>query len=392
MLVTGVLEAEDGGTPLRVPFSYRYGLDEVDALLPWRARLLDLLEAKAEREIARGGSFATGHWDLDRDGLSWTARRERRHVPTAEIAAADGRRRAVRVAGGRTSGRHWSFPNGSPNAMVLWGLLAAPASRPTAPRGRRWPTGWAGCCASGVLQGQPSSVGRSVCSHPCFCSSESLVFISLFKPDRWMDTLAGSLMLMLVGGGPLFILWLDARNHVSIHSNGVCQRRRFGSKRILFADLITMKWAETRVYLHGVYSGTDVAARLKAIDGTAIRFRLSIHNVDFDLDRLRVMAATQVARRLRADLARGRRVRWVGRLSFTPDGLAVASRFALFGGRERVFWSWTIDWSLENGKLRLRSRGQQTTVGVDVSVENFQPGLVLLEVMGRTPDPVASPV
>jgi hypothetical protein len=382
MLVTGELIAEgDDGSTVKVPFRYQYKLDEVDVLLPWRVRLIDLLVQKRERAIARGGSFATAHWELDRDGLSWADRRERKHIPTAEIAVADVADGGLCVWQGDDERPAFKLPNGSPNAMVLWGLLEKriPADRTPKP-----------AVAGGL--------GRVLCDRNTAGSPIALGALMLFGGFVLLSGVIGvaatvkdakflwlGLLGILAGGGLLFAVWLDAGKVISLHTGGVSLRRRFGSRRIRFTDVVAMKWTETCQYLKGVYLGTSIDARLTALDGTVVRFRTTVNNADFDLNKLRVAAATQVARRLRAELARGRRVRWVGRLSFTPDGLAVAPMFGLFGGRERVLPYHGLDWELAVGKLTLRSGREKITAGVDASVENFHPGLVLLDVMTSSP-------
>jgi hypothetical protein len=382
MLVTGELVAEDAdGEPVRVPFRYQYKLDGVDSLLPWRVRVLDLLEEKAAQMIARGGSFATAHWELDRDGLTWTDRRERKHIPTADLAAADIADGGLCVWQGDDERPAFKLQNGSPNAMVLWGLLEKRIPTDRTPR-------------PAVADG----LGRVLCDRNLAGSAVVRGALGLFAAFLLLSGVAGvvasfkdikfllpGVLGVLAGGGLLFAAWLDGGNVISIHTNGVSQRRRFGTRRIRFLDLIAMKWTETAQHLKGVYVGTRVAAKLTALDGTVVRVDASVNNADFDLDKLRVTAATQVARRLRGELARGRRVRWVGRLTFTPDGLAVASAFALFGGREQVLPYSGLGWELANGKIRLWSRDSKLTVGVNVAAENFQPGLVLLNVLNTAP-------
>jgi hypothetical protein len=384
-LVTGELTVGDGESAVRVPFSYQYGLNDLDPLRGWRVDLIEHLEERAARAVAGGGAFATDHWHFSRDGLTWAAGGKQHHIPADEVAAVGVADRAFCVWRAGDERAAFRLPAGSANALVLWGVLERfmpeqPAGEPREGNGL------------GRVLFDRSTAGSGrwlVAGLGAFVLFIGLAALGLDtyrpngRPDArilgWAFTVFGVLLGMIV--------LLTSRGGVTIYSHGVCQKGWFGSRRLRFADLASMWWTETRNYYNYLYTGTDIRVRLKGYDGTEVRFRIDVNNVDFDLNGLRQTAADHVARRLRSHLSRGRRVRWVGRLTFTPDGLAVAPWLGWFGGREQVLPYWSLGRTCADGKLHLDCGGRRVTVGADVSAENFQPGLVLLDLLRTEPMP-----
>jgi hypothetical protein len=388
---TAELVLAEGDAVGRLDIRYKFPLRLGDPLGLLYERLLQRLTDRARDEIAAGGSLAGDGWLLDGRGLHHGPEQDER-IGFDRIAAVD--RVDHNVCVWEEGHDHATFKvrDRSLNALILGALL-----------GER-------------VAGKPErkvaedGLGRVIFERDHSLSKTMLVLLYGLGGVMGVGGLAFLVMAAVINHvGPLYlggtlavlaILVLVATRFYRVrvfrcHATGVCLTDGRGRRELRYADVGTFTYSATRVYVHGAYTGTQMALVLEPrpdAEAKAVRYRTNVRGDDGGLNDLRDHIARVVAGRLYGEWREGRPCDWTKRMRFLREGLA----FRRGGGLLKPFQSELeilpypeiTNVQLHEGYLYVFARGQKKAVIREpISAPNLFPGLELLRAIMSSPQP-----
>lgn len=189
-------------------------------------------------------------------------------------------------------------------------------------------------------------------------------------------------VVILLGVLFAFVARRARRTAFRCHEYGVEQVGLFGGNKVLYADIRSFTYGATRVFVNGVYRGTDLVMRFDPLPGKgrAIHYTESVHGRDDELDNLREHISNVIARRMLAELGEGRPVQWTSNMRFLPEGIEYQPK-GFIGRKEPIVipYGEVANFDIVQGNFVLHREGQEKpAISEAVAQPNFFPGFRLL--------------
>lgn len=199
------------------------------------------------------------------------------------------------------------------------------------------------------------------------------------KTVGWVLVVAGTLSIVLAIPLVLWGIYL-IRGYFRCHERGVSQRGLRKEKRLLYTEVATFTYSATRMYVNGVYAGTNLVMKFTSDDPKTlptIKLSTSISKVDEDLDELRDHISAVVSRRLVRQFQETGAFAWAKMLEVGTDGIRY--RKAKFVGQSdwiELPFTQYHDFTIDQGAFNLFStEAEKAVFTCPVSEPNFFPGL-----------------
>ena len=176
-------------------------------------------------------------------------------------------------------------------------------------------------------------------------------------------------------------MWFGRQNILRCHARGVCRIKNGTTTEMRYDEVAVFSYSATRNYHNGAYTGTILTMRFESTDGRKLDYSTTVRNADDALDNMREHVSRVVAAGMKRRLDAGKRVFWTDRVTFEPDGIAIAGKSGLFGKGDDLFVEWddVADVGMDQGNFALFARGRTKAVyETPVSTPNFFPGFYLL--------------
>ncbi len=199
------------------------------------------------------------------------------------------------------------------------------------------------------------------------------------KVVGWALVVMGAL---LIGIGLPFIVWgvYLLRGYFRCHERGVSQRGLGQEKRLLYNEVAVFTYSATRLYVNGVYSGTNLVMKFTSENPKAlptIKLSTSLSKTDEDLDALRDHISPLVSRRLLRQYQETGSFTWTRMLEVGTDGFRYRKeKFLGLSGWIGLPFAQYHDFTLNQGVFYLFSKeAEEPVFTCPVSAPNFFPGL-----------------
>ena len=387
-------EADEDGSSERLELKSTYKSGEDDPLATLIQRLSQRVLDRARKMLADGSTFAGKGWVLEKQNLVVSAKPEPLHAPLNDIAmtgVVDQKLCLWR----RGDEEAWTrIPIDSVNAYVLkWLIDERLAER----------TGEADSSAEGGLgrvlfERRPRTAQTVI----CLLGGFTLLLGALGGiVGGLLDKKPESVPMILVGVGCLLGAIgcgygiLHARHaKFRCHQFGLVKQGVRNSRSLRYEHVEAFTYHSTRHYHNGVYAGTNFVLDFEPIaehKSNRIKYSVTLHNADTELDNLRDQVAGIIATRMRRDIVAGQEVVWTPGLTFRGDSMIYRAS-GLFAKKDAVTISLAdIDsYKLEQGVcyLFLKAR-KKAAVQENMQARNFFPGFYCM--LGLINAVVASP-
>ncbi|MCU0705650.1 MAG: hypothetical protein MUF18_16880 [Fimbriiglobus sp.] len=379
---TGTLRLNSPAFPKPVAFRYEWPLSREDPLFDLFDRLLVRLARRAEKELAQNGEVAGEGWALLRDGLEYPGPEGPEVLPFEEVAAAEAIDGRVCVWAKGVPRPAFQVSLDSPNAPVLLQVLAKRlADRPTDPATDDPETLGRVIFERDISHTKAALVLGGLVAFMLFALGGASLYFAATKPGM-------SLAPWVIGGGlhlgavALAVhLWWGQQNILRCHARGVCRVRNGKTTEMRYDEVKVFTYSAVRMYYNGAYTGTAVVLTFEDADGRKMQYKATIRNADEALDTLRDRVSRTIAEAMKRKLDAGKRVYWTDRVTFEPDGIAIAGKRGLFGQSNDVFVEWAdvSNVVLQQGNFALFAHGRKKAVyDTTIATPNFFPGFHLI--------------
>jgi hypothetical protein len=379
----GTLRVDSALFPKPVAFRYEWPLDREDPLLDLFERLLGRLAKQAEKELARDGELVGDGWSLTRDGLELPAADEPAVLRFERMAAAEVVDGQVCVWESGEPKPVFQVPLDTPNAPVLLEVLVKRlADRP----------------AGDDHLDDPESLGRVIferdASHTkatlfvgglfavgLFLGGAAALYFFLTLPPADRPPLVLSIIPSVIAAAVAAALWFGRQNVLRCHARGVCHLKNGKTTEMRYDEVKVFTYSATRNYHKGSYTGTILSLQFEGVDGRKLNYTITVRNADDSLDNLREHVGRVVAGGMKRRLDAGKAVYWTDRVTFEPDGIAIAGKSGLFGKGDDLFVEWddVADVAVDGGHFALYADGRKKAVyQTPVATPNFFPGYYLI--------------
>ena len=175
-------------------------------------------------------------------------------------------------------------------------------------------------------------------------------------------------------------------HQISHYENGIRVRQRKTERSLLFRDIhsLTARWTDH--YYNYSYTGTSLRLKIVPYDGCgdAVNYVTSAKKNTTKYEELEALQddiARTIAVSMREELDVSGRVQWTDRLTILRDGFEFKKRF----NSEPKFIAFRdiSRWKCENGQMKFWEGGNWlATVTEKADIENFFPGLMLIQMLG----------
>ncbi len=384
---SGTITLHEGAAVRRVPFRYKFRLDQPDPLTFFLDRTLTHLTDRAFAALAAGDGLRGEQWELTAEGLWLPAGRVERHIPAEDITAIDLVDGQVCVWATGEPLPSVRVPAGSANALVLLNLVGALVKA----RGGDPDEAVGGL---GRVLFERAKSGKDSAS-PRALLGVTLAFASAFAVlGAMLDGAVGAALGVAgfaVVATPLFLLTILLSGTVfRCHARGVFRRSWWRSRELRFEDVGRFAYGATRSYYNGFYVGTSVWMRFTPRPGSGgrtVTYSVSLKNGDAELENLREHVSRVIAGHMFHRLERGETVAWTEGLRFRREGLEWTSGGWFTRPTTRLIPYHQIgNTDIQEGHFYLYVLGIRKAVyTTPVSADNFFPGLTLLDLIRYRP-------
>lgn len=365
---------DDSDQPIKMEGRLRD--DRPDMLVPLIERLVNGLMERCEAAITEGGGVTGDGWLLSPDGLSFRdAHGGEQFAPYAHLAATDVFDNAVCVWSVGQELPFLKIDVASCNALMFVRLLAAR-----------------------IPERDESEVPHA----------EGSLGRLLFERKASFPAVAGllvvSVIALLVAAGCLLFLYLvavaiamlvgvicalaameSAIGCFSCHERGVRKRSMFGTKELLYEDLMSFTYGATHMYYNGAYTGTQIAMQFTPFPESgkkAIRYNRQVKVSDDSLDSLRDHISGVIASNMAKQLEESGQTQWTKHVTFTADAFVFRQQ-GFVGRKEPVALPYEAvsGINMVEGQFMVFGEGDKPAITIQASEENFWPGFVLFQAM-----------
>jgi hypothetical protein len=389
-------ETDENDSSERLELKSTFKPDEADPLAILIQRLSQRVLDRARTKLREGSTFSGSGWVLEKQNLVVSAKPEPLHAPLGDIAMT-GIVDQKLCLWRRGDDEAWArIPIDSVNAYVLkWLLDERLAERP----GEDDSTTEGGL-GRVLFERKPRAAQTVICLLGGFAlllAALGLIVGGLVgrqgKPVPMILLGLGCLLGAVgCGYGILHARYVRFR----CHQFGLVKRGVRRSRSLRYEHVEAFTYQSTRHYHNGVYTGSifvldfDPVAEHKA---NRIKYSVTLHNADTELDNLRDQVAGIIATRMRRDIAAGREVAWTPALTFRGDSMVYRAS-GLFAKKEAVTIPLAeIDsYKMDQGVcyLFLKQR-KKAAVQENMHARNFFPGfycmLGLVSAAAAPPEP-----
>ena len=372
-------EADDDDSSERLELKSNYKMGEADPLTVFINRLSQRVLDRARKMLADGSTFAGKGWVLEKQNLVVSAKPEPLHSPLNDIAmtgVVDQKLCLWR----RGEDEVWTrIPIDSVNAYVLkWLIDERLAQRPNAAD-----TGTEDGLGRVLFERRPRTAQVVICVLGGF----TLLLAALGGiVGGLLNNKGEAVPMILLGVGCLLGAIgcgygiLHARYaKFRCHQFGLVKRGVRHSRSLRYEHVEAFTYQSTRHYHNGVYTGTIFVLDFAPVaehQANRIKYSVTLHNADTELDNLRDQVAGIIATRMRRDIAAGQEVVWTPGLTFRGDSMIYRAS-GLFAKKDAVKIPLAnIDsYKLDRGVCYLFLKGgQKAAVQENMHARNFFPG------------------
>jgi len=387
-------ESDEDDSPERLEMKSTYKPGEADPLAVLIQRLSQRVLDRVRKMLADGSTFAGKGWVLEKQNLAVSAKPEPLHAPLSDIAmtgVVDQKLCLWR----RGEDEVWTrIPIDSVNAYVLkWLIDERLAEHPN-----EADTGSEGGLGRVLFERRPRTAQVVICVLGGF----TLLLAALGGiVGGLLNNKGEAVPMILLGVGCLLGAVgcgygiLHARYaKFRCHQFGLVKRGVRNSRSLRYEHVEAFTYQSTRMYHNGVYTGTTFAldfepgAEHKA---NRIKYTVTLHNADTELDNLRDQVSGIIATRMRRDIAAGQDVVWTPGLTFRGDSLIYRAS-GLFAKKDAVKIPLAdIDsYKMDQGVCHLfRKDNKKAVAQENMHARNFFPGFYCM--LGLINAAVASP-
>ena len=362
----------------------RHVVGRIDLLGGFTRTLLERATAAAERRIERGVQGAG--WRIDNAGLRTGNAGVTRFEEISDGGVFDGQVRLWRRSEERP---FFSIATSSDNVLILLNLLMTRIQ----PRAAAPPPATPAAMPAPSAPGQPvrrsapmaGDLGRLLLER----RGQRLLGIltgifALFTPAipfLWMDVkndedLLVALFMTFLAPFCLVVTLYVFTMVVRFHEHAVVKKSLFGAKTHRYAAVERMRWAETRMYVHGGYAGTSHVVKLHSTgQKRPLKFTLQRSGPDEDLTYVRDTITFYVAQLMDRQIVAYGRVPW-GPFTLTKEALELRR------GRnvERLLYTMPLRATMAKGVLQLYRPNEKKALGsISASADNFFPGMAVFQ-------------
>lgn len=377
----GTLRIDSPDFPHPVAFRYEWPLNREDPLIDLFERLLGRLAKRAEKELARDGELAGDGWALTRDGLEFPAAADTELLRFEQMTAAEVVDEQVCVWAAGEPRPTFKVSLDSPNALVLLEVLVKRlADRP--PDDLDDPESLGRVIFERNISHTPAAlfVG-SLFAVVLFLAGVAALYFYLTEPAGNRPPLVLVIVPHAVAAAVAASLWFGRQNILRCHARGVWRVKNGTTTEMRYDEVQVFTYSATRNYHNGAYTGTTLVMQFEDVDGRKLNYTSTVRNADQELENLREHVSRVVAAGWRRRLNAGKTVPWTDRVTFEPDGVAIAGKMGLFGTEDDLFVEWddVDDVRLDQGKFALFASGRSRAVyEATVATPNFFPGFFLI--------------
>ena len=371
------IDEDDLSERLEMKSTFKTG--EVDPLAVLIQRLSQRVLDRARKMLTDGSTFAGKGWVLEKQNLVVSAKPEPLHAPLSDVVmtgVVDQKLCLWR----RGEDEVWTrIPIDSVNAYVLkWLIDERLAEHPNDAD-----TGNEGGLGRVLFERKPRTAQVVICVLGGF----TLLLAALgLIVGGIIDKKGESLPMILFGMGCLLGAIgcgygiLHARYaKFRCHQFGLVKQGVRNSRSLRYEHVEAFTYQSTRHYHNGVYTGTifvldfEPAAEHKA---NRIKYTVTLHNADTELDNLRDQVSGIIATRMRRDIEAGREVIWTPGITFRGDSMIYRAS-GLFAKKEPVTVPLAeIDsYKMDQGVCYLFTKQNKKAVAQEnMHARNFFPG------------------
>jgi hypothetical protein len=372
----------DGGTSRVIGVSSDFDSSEANSLAPLRNRMLDALMARSLETFKRGDEVRGEDWTMSL--AHFTDQRSGHAVPIQMISAAAWQDDDFCLWKEGDAEPFVRIPRSAENTYLLARLVGlfveeAPSGHSTE-QGEGWGQLLAEFCDMSPKMKYAEAAITAI--------GGVLMFVSLEFPFANVPFFAvpfATFVATAVAVGVIHFKY--GKQHVLRHfENAVVLDNGTGEEVLSMGDLGTFSAQWTDHYYNHAYTGTTGRFRFYRKGSASPTMEHETHAKRFTdkFDRLEALQdhlSQVVAERMHRELSDTGRVRWTSQLSIVPDGLEFCKRDG--AEPQHITFPQITDWSIKNGKMKLRVDGSWTAKIVqNVHEANFFPGLLLIQQLG----------
>lgn len=377
----GTLRIDSPAFPRPVAFRYEWPLDREDPLIDLFERLLGRLAKQAEKELARDGELIGEGWALTRDGLEYPTADEADLLRFEQMAAAEVVDGQVCVWATGEQRPTFKVKLDSPNAPVLLQVLVKRlADRPSDENDDHESLGRV-IFERDISHGPVTMLVGMTFAVLLFLGGLAGLYFHITEPPANRPPLVVAILPHIFAALLAAALWFGRQNILRCHARGVCRVKNGKTTEMRYDEVKVFTYSASRNFHNGAYTGTTLVMQFEDIDGRKLNYTCTIRNADQELESLREHVSRVVATGWRRRLDAGKKVFWTDRVTFEPDGVAIAGKFGLFGKEDDLFVEWAdvTDVGLEQGKFALFATDRGKAVyETPVATPNFFPGFYLI--------------
>ncbi len=373
-------ESDEGDSSERLELKSTYKTGEADPLADLIERLSRRVHDRARMLLTKGSTFAGKGWVLERQNLVISAKPEPLHAPLDDIAmtgVVDHKLCLWR----RGDEEAWvRIPIDSVNAYVLKWLIDERLAEQ--PGGADAPAAGGGL-GRVLFERKPRAAQVVICVLGGF--TLSLLALGLIvggivgNQNEAIPLILGGVASLLGAIGCGYGILHAQYARFRCHQFGLVKRGVRHSKSLRYEHVEAFTYQSTRMYHNGVYTGTTFVLDFEPVDehkANRIRYSVTLHNADTELDNLRDQVAGIIAARMRRDIASGTEVVWTPGLTFRGDSIIYRAS-GLFSKKNAVTIPLAeIDsYKMEQGQCYLFLQGgKKAAAQENMHARNFFPG------------------
>ena len=372
-------EADDDDSSERLELKSNYKMGEADPLTVFINRLSQRVLDRARKMLADGSTFAGKGWVLEKQNLVVSAKPEPLHSPLNDIAmtgVVDQKLCLWR----RGEDEVWTrIPIVSVNAYVLkWLIDERLAEHPN-----EADAGSEGGLGRVLFERKP----RALKAVLCVIGGFTLLLLALSLIVGGVIDKKGEAIPMILSGVGCFIGAIGCGYGI-LHARyarfrcyqfGLVKRGVRNSRSLRYEHVVAFTYQSTRQYHNGLYRGTIFVLNFEPVaehKSNRIKYSVTLHNADTELDNLRDQVSGIIATRMRRDIAAGHEVVWTPGLTFRGDSMIYRAS-GLFAKKDAVKIPLAnIDsYKMDQGVCYLFLKGgKKAAVQENMHARNFFPG------------------
>ncbi len=345
--------------------------------------LVDMLGAAGQDRLAQGKTISGKGWSIDDRGIHTGGYQG---VPLTEIVRVGGLGDSIKVWKRGQTEAFLKVPHSAENAPFLAQIASRHVPEDAVADDE---VGIGLCLASKKRLSVPLAVGLALfgllITLPCV--------VGFFGPDPIKD----DDMVVLVGGCIfglliLFATIVAAFSRFQIFEQGIRKRSLFGERELLYSDIESLSFNQTRNYVNGAYTGTSYKLSLNPVGSDRpLRVSGTAKGDDEEVGAVEQHITPLVAEKMFTQLENGQPAAWGRHAQLTREGIQVTGRSGFAGGKARLVpYSPDLSTKINGGICDVFAPGEKKRfLRLNCDSLNFYPGLLVIEHKVSNRDPQA---